>query len=290
MKRFMKGLISRRIESIYRHRAYLWIVLCVGIAMGLGFRARYLYLSARELRAKRDQAYLEYERLQSICPSLNQANKEAQEAHIALLEQTLKGYCGYCKGYRRKALGCLCAEEQGERRLLDIYAPSMALKASLEAYAIALGPEARLNLDGLAQEPPLRSLEEDALQYLYAAILEARPQSFLGLNTYPGHTELAALEDLGCLGLVYKDNNQLSKDAILLYCRLQFLGYTESLRVLIKLLRDSPYRFILDTVGAKASLARIEKRGEFSEYIPGLVEFTLWIALVRDPQGDRLES
>ncbi len=261
------------------YRSYWWMGLGVGLGAFFCLRGAQLYYQAVGLKAARELVYLEGVRLEKISPSLNEINKHAQAAHLAFLEKWLKTY-------QPKGIYAFYKDSTYKPGSFRIEEFSDDLRARLEGFGIDLEPGAEFNLDGLAPVRELRSLQEDALSYLWQCLLKARPQSLLGLKV---DTEKDRLQEHFLIGVLSKENGLLDK-SYLLYCRVGFVGYTESLRVLLELLSAGPYAFIIDKVSAQAREGTIKQEQGFIQHIPGEVEFTLGIAVVKNRWIENIES
>lgn len=273
----MKFLVYSFMPKYYR--MYLWLVLGFCLALCFSARVAYLYFQAIDLKDTRDHLYLEWARLKTIKPSLNEYNKQEQEAHLAFLEKCLNAY-------RPKYTRAAYKAVKNELSALTITESLELLRVSLEEVGISVSPEATFSLEGLATERNLRGLQEEAFSYLWACFLKVRPSSFLGLKTY---TE-KGMEHVLCLCREGSTEKAFLIENVMLYCRIDFLGYSESLRVLVELLNTGPYTYVIDKISAKAREATIARHDGFCEYIPGEVEFSLWVAVVKNQWGEVLES
>lgn len=257
----------------------MWMGLgfCLGIFLSL--RGGQLYLQAVDLKKARELVYLEGVRLQAISPSLNEANKHKQEGHLAVLETWLKTY-------QPKGMYAFWRDHKQEPSLWELGEFSGDLRALLKGSGLILDTGMELNLEGLAKEEDLRRVQEDALSYLGQCLLQARLQSLLGLKVY---TEKDRPQEGFLSGILSKENECLQKTYIL-YCRVGFLGYTESLRALLELLNAGPYAFIIDKVSARAREGAIKQYDGFANCTPGEVEFTLEIVVVKHRWREGIES
>ncbi len=273
----MQSRFNRFMFKGYRSCLWMGLGFCIGVFLSL--RGGQLYLQAIDLKKARELVYLEGIRLQTISPSLNEANKHKQEAHLAVLEAWLKTY-------QPKGMYAFWSEVKQEPSLWELGEFSDDLRARLKGSGLILDTRMELNLEGLATEEGLRRVQEDALSYLGQCLLQARPQSLLGLKVY---TEKDRPQEGFLSGILFKENGCLEKSYVL-YCRVGFLGYTESLRVLLELLNGGPYAFILDRVSARAREGAIKQEHGFVECTPGTVEFTLEIAVVKHRWREGIES
>lgn len=257
---------------------YLWLALGCCWALWFSIRAVYFYCEATELKKTRDPICLEWARLKAVRPSLNERNKQEQEAHLAFLEKCLNAY-------RPKYTRAAYKAVKNELSALTITESSELLRVSLENSGIAVS-EATFSLEGLATESNLRGLQEEAFSYLWACFLKGRPSSFLGIKTY----RETDMQDALCLCREGSTEKAFLIENVMLYCRIDFLGYSESLRVMVELLNTGPYTYVIDKISAKAREATIARHDGFCEYIPGEVEFSLWVAVVKNQWGEVMES
>ncbi len=268
------------IKSIFdkKHRGYVCILLCA-VCIGLFcLSAMHYYAEGLALKESLSRQFLEYQRLKDMKPSLSRETILAQRNHIQYLEEWIG--CYFDKPLDRPLTQNASSQHTEKTVSSKIYEND--LKARLADHKISLEKDLTLHIHSLALETldPEQAYrrQEEAITQALDCLLSAQPQSFAALKTYSD----AVFKKKSLLPEAFnKEGYFLAKDPIS-YFKIKFCGYSESLRSFMGLLNKKPYVFIIDRVRVMTKNGSVDQSYGFFHYVPGCLEFTLWIAVVGD--------
>jgi hypothetical protein len=268
------------IKSIFdkKYRGYVCILLCAVCITLFSLRAMHYYAEGLALKEDLSRQILEYQRLKDMKPSLSRDTILAQRDHIEHLEAWIGSY--FDKPLDRPLTQN--ASSKPSEKTFSSKSYESDLRTKLISHNIPLEGEMNLRIQSLALETldPEQAYrrQKEALAQAFDCLLSAQPQSFAALKTY----SYTVFKKKSLFPEAFnKDSHFLNQDPIS-YFKIKFCGYSESLRSFICLLHKKPYAFMIDRVRVKTRNGSAHQLYGFLHYVPGCLEFTLWIAVVED--------
>lgn len=268
------------IKNIFdkKYRGYVCILLCAVCITLFSLRAMHDYAEGLALKEDLSRQILEYQRLKDMKPSLSRDTILEQRAHIEYLEEWIGSH--FDKPLDRPLTQN--ASSQPTEKTVSSKNYESDLKAKLIAYNIPLEGEMNLCIQSLGLETldsqQAYRLQEEALTQALDCLLRAQPQSFAALKTY----SYAVFKKKSLLPEAFNKESHFLNQSPISYFKIKFCGYSESLRSFMGILNKKPYAFIIDRVRVKTRNGSPHQLYGFLHYVPGCLEFTLWIGVVED--------
>lgn len=260
-----------------RYRVYtasLLGMLCVGL---LSLRALKNYQEALALKGVFLKHTQDYQRLKSLQPSLTRDNILAQRAHISSLEDWIASYLSRPVG----SIETYALSSKAKAHTLDGDLCNR-IKESLRAHSISLDDNFSLSLQPLRVDDQdldkNMQLQSAAIATVFDYLVQAKPERVCAFKAYTD----GAFKTKSVLCKAFSQDGYCVNKPVVGYFKIKFCGYSESLRSFIYLLHKSPYAFVIDRLSVRTKPARIDTCHGFCNTIPGVLEFSLWLALATD--------